>query len=169
MPSFLLFTVGRAAPAVNAGTPQRTEYPVLESVVGALHLVDEILGALTVGGSVHGTFRLHDRKPGTVHAAPYLVFRREDQRTYHGDVLAVEVGHRREAPDTPLREEVHDERLEDILVVMSERDLVATELLRGIVERTAPHSRAETARVVLPADIENYLPDVGRNDAVFYT
>ena len=63
---FLVFWRRRSevdtAPAVDISTPHRTEYPVLEAFVLALHFLQKFLGTLTIGVTVSRTYRLHNGK-----------------------------------------------------------------------------------------------------------
>ena len=90
----------------------------------------------------------------------------EHQRADHRQVLAGEVAHRRKAAEPPLVEQVHDKGLDGVVPVVAQRQLVAAQLLGGVVQGAPAHLGAEAAGVVLVPDLEHYPADVGAADLI---
>ena len=74
-----------------------------------------------------------------------LLLRGEYQRSDHGEVLAGQVRDRFEAVEGAEVEEVHEERVDRVVPVVSEGELVAVEFLQQSMELAAAEARAERA------------------------
>ena len=143
---FLVFFFGRGiadtAPAVNVAALHCAEYPVLEAVILALHIRQEVLGALSVGVTVRRTYGLHYGKLVLPCGSANLLFGSKGQGTYHRHLLVGQLGAGGKAADPPLGEQVHDEGLYSVIEVVAESDLVAAEFVCRVMESSAAHTGA---------------------------
>ena len=112
---------------------------------------------------------MHDRQLMALCERADEILRHIKQRADERDVGAVEVGHGLEARDAALIEQREHIRLDHIIEMVAEGDLVAACGLRGLVQRAAAHLRAQRTGVFLVADVENDRSDLGRDADVFYT
>ena len=155
-----------AAHSVYIGAFHSTEYPVLETGLAVLHFADKLLRFLPVCVTVGRAGRFYNGELPSSCGTAYVLFGSEQQRSYHIEVLFGEVSHRRIAAYPSLGEEVHNEGLDRVVVIVTEGYLVAAERDRLIVQSTASEVRAETARVLLLADVKDDTADLREYDLV---
>ena len=102
---------------------------------------------------------MHNRQVQALHNAAHLVLAAVEQRADLRDAAAVEVRHRLEATDPPLEEQVHQQRLNRVVVVVAERDLGDAQLLQRRVETAAAEFGAERAGILLLPLLKDDLID----------
>ena len=95
-----------------------------------------------------------------------LLLRGEYQRSDHGEVLPGQVRDRLEAVEGAEVEEVHEERVDRVVPVVSEGEFVAAKLFGERMKTAPPQVRAEAAGVLLVPGLEDHVADVRAVDDV---
>lgn len=149
-----------------------TECAVLESLVLFVKRHYKLVDLLALGVLVLRTKACDEGEVGiVVYKITNVLFGRIDERTDHGDVLAAEVGDGREGAYAALVHQIQHKCVDDVVVVMAERQLVAVRLNAGIVQYSASHSGAKRAGIALLAFVEDEIGKLGlffdKLDAVF--
>ena len=165
---FLRLSCPVRRPAVQRIALHRAENSLPQTRHGLFQIFEELLDLLPLGIAVGRAGVVHDRQLMALCERADEILRHIKQRTDERDVGAVEVGHGLEARDAALIEQREHIRLDHIIEMVAEGDLVAACGLRGLVKRTAAHLRAQRTGVFLVADVENDRPDLGGNADVFY-
>src|SRR5262249_24562719 len=148
---------------------ERLQHGVLDARMLALELHQETLGALALEAEIAArrTTAADDRQLALFRVRARFVFPYVHQRP-DDDVRAVvgyePGGHGLERAG---EEEIQEERLDEVVGVMAERDLGRAGLLRDSIQHAAPEPRAErTRRVTVVEDVFDELADAGVLDAV---
>ncbi len=117
---------------------------------------------------VFGTWAFDHGKPALFREIDDVLFLRVKERADERQPTVREIGHGRKASEPPFEEEIHHKGLDGIVVVVTERHLVAPCRLCFRVEGASAHFGTERAGVRLLSDVENDLCDLGRDDAVLH-
>ena len=137
-------------PAVQGVALEAAEQLLLDIRIPALQPGDELLHLLAAAASVGGTGVLHHRQlqpPG--HPAD-LLLPAVQQGADLGDAGAVQVRHRLEAADAPLEQQVHQQRLDGVVIVVAQGDFPDAQVRKGRVQAAPPQLGAQGAGVLLP-------------------
>ena len=104
----------------------RAERAMLESLVFFVERRYKLIYLLALGVLVLGTEAGNEGKVGiVVDKIADVLLGRIYEGTYHRDVLAAQVGNGREGADAPLVHQIEHEGVDNVVVVMPERQLVA--------------------------------------------
>ena len=130
------------------------------------HIGEELLDLVALARLVLRAGVFHDGQPQCRGGGSDLPLPTVNERPDLPHVRAGHIGHRLEAADAPFKEQTHQKGLHSIVVVMTEGELVAAEVVQRGVERAAAHLGAERAGIVLLPHVEHDLLDVRRDDGV---
>ena len=131
------------------------------TAVFALNGPEQILDLLPLGIAVGGAGALDNRKLYLFGDRADVRFGGVDQRTDHRDVLSVEMGERKKTVDASLIQKREHIGLDDIILMMTERNRAAAVGERRVVKRAAPEIGAERTGIGFFADVKHDLADVG--------
>ena len=98
---------------------------------------------------------MHHRQPEPLSRPADVVLPAVQQGTDLGNAGAVQVSHRLEAADAPLKQQVHQQRLDGVVIVMAQGDLPDAQVRKGRVQAAPPQLGAQGAGVLLLPLIEH--------------
>ena len=107
------------------------------------------------------TRTMDKRQPVRIRPGKNIFLMHAVQRPYEFHafkVLTAELWHHRLQLGTV--EHPHERRFDNVVEMMSQRDLVAAQFLRLFIKRTAPHAGAQVTRGSLPALLLDYLENL---------
>ena len=139
---------------------------VRKAGVHRLQVPDDAVHVGTLRFVVDRTDVLDDGELLAIDRVQDLLLRGEDQRPDHGEVPAGQVRDRLEAVEGAEVEEVHEERVDRVVPVVSEGELVAPEFLGERVETAPPQVRAEAAGILLVPGLEDHVADARAVDDI---
>ena len=139
---------------------------VRQTGVHRLEVPDQSIDVGTLRFVVDGTDVLDDGELLAMYRLQDLLLRGEDERSYHGEVLAGQVCDRFEAVDGAEIQKVHEERVDRVVPVVAEGEFVTSQFLRKRVETAPSQVRAKTAGVLFVPSLEDYVADVRLVDNV---
>ena len=142
--ALLLFQI----PAIERVALETAEKLLLDVGIAPLQLMDQILHLLSAGGAVGRTGVVDHRQVEPLHRAADVILPAVQQRTDLGDARAVQIRHRLEAADAPLKQQIHQQRFDGIVVVMTQCDLVDPPLRQRRIQAAPPQLGAEGAGVL---------------------
>ena len=99
--------------------------------------------------SVHRAGVLHHRQPEPRRHPPDVLLLTVQQRADLGDVRPIQIRHRLEAADAPLKQQVHQKCLHRVVVVVTQRDLADAPLRQRRVQAAPPQLGAQGAGIFL--------------------
>ena len=134
-------------PTVERIALETAEKLLLDVGIAPLQLVDQILHLLPAGGAVGGTGVVDHRQAEPFHRAADVILPAVQQWADLGDARAVQIRHRLEAADAPLKQQIHQQRFDGVVVVMPQCDLVDPPLRQRCVQAAPPQLGAEGAGV----------------------
>ena len=122
---------------------------------------DELLHVLPAGFAVGGARVLYHGQVVPAGEADHVPLVHQQHWANHLQAGLVQLRHRREALAAPLHEQVHHQRLDKVVLVVSVGDLPAAQLEGFCVQRALAHLGTQTAGVLFLALLKDDLVDVG--------
>ena len=126
-------------PAGQGGALQAAEYMLLEVGISALKLIQQLFYVLALGVLVSLTAVVYYRQFLPAHEVRHRFFVYIQHRTDDRQVCAAEIGNGAEGAYATLVYKRQHKCLYSIVKMMPKRHLVASKLLRLVVQRTAAH------------------------------
>ena len=152
---------GQRTAAVLHRTPFRQREPLhgtksaaFQTGVAAVEFINQLFDLLALGVAVGRTGVFHHGKFQAFHRVPHQILAAVEQRADLGDLSAVQPGDGLETGQAAFVDQGHEERLDGIIVVVTQSDFVDTSLQHGAVQGTAAHLGAHGAGIFLLTEMK---------------